>query len=80
MSVATGEAAGEILLVGCGKMGGALLQGWLERGSARHFVIVDPGPGAARFAGRPEVTVIAMRRRSTSICARPWSSSPSSRR
>jgi pyrroline-5-carboxylate reductase len=57
VSGASAEAAGEILLVGCGKMGGAMLQGWLERGSARHFVIVDPGPGAAAFAGRPEVTV-----------------------
>ena len=57
MSVTSGEAAGEILLVGCGKMGGAMLQGWVDRGSARHFVIVDPGPAVASFAGRPKVTV-----------------------
>ena len=58
MSLAAGDSAAEILLVGCGKMGGAMLQGWLERGSARHFVIVDPGPGAAGFAGRSDVTVL----------------------
>jgi pyrroline-5-carboxylate reductase len=37
-------------------MGGAMLQGWLERGSARRFVVVEPGGGAA-FASRPEVAV-----------------------
>jgi pyrroline-5-carboxylate reductase len=41
-----------LLLVGCGKMGGALLAGWLERGLARRLVVVEPGPGAAGFAGR----------------------------
>ncbi len=44
-----------LLLVGCGKMGGALLAGWLERGLARRLVVVEPGPGAAGFAGRPGV-------------------------
>jgi pyrroline-5-carboxylate reductase len=40
-----------LLLVGCGKMGGALLKGWLERGAARHVVVVEPGPGADAFLG-----------------------------
>jgi pyrroline-5-carboxylate reductase len=40
-----------LLLVGCGKMGGALLKGWLERGAARHVLVVEPGPGADGFAG-----------------------------
>jgi pyrroline-5-carboxylate reductase len=44
-----------LLLVGCGKMGGALLAGWLERGLARRVVVVEPGPGAAGFAGRPGI-------------------------
>ena len=26
------EAGGPLLLVGCGKMGGALLAGWIDRG------------------------------------------------
>jgi pyrroline-5-carboxylate reductase len=45
----------EVLLVGCGKMGGALLTGWLERGVAPGFAVVEPGPGAVPFARRPEV-------------------------
>lgn len=37
-----------ILLVGCGKMGGALLGGWLDRGwQASDIVVVDPGLPAA---------------------------------
>lgn len=36
-----------ILLVGCGKMGGAMLGGWLDQGTAPESVmIVDPNPGA----------------------------------
>jgi len=40
-----------LLLVGCGKMGGALLKGWIERGAARHVAVVEPGPGADGFLG-----------------------------
>ncbi|MEE8443961.1 MAG: pyrroline-5-carboxylate reductase [Alphaproteobacteria bacterium] len=37
-----------LLLVGCGKMGGALLRGWIERGVAQgHIDIIEPDPGAA---------------------------------
>jgi pyrroline-5-carboxylate reductase len=50
-------AAGTLLLVGCGKMGGALLEGWLERRIAQGFAVVEPGPGASAFAARPGVTV-----------------------
>ncbi|MGE4244571.1 MAG: pyrroline-5-carboxylate reductase [Parvibaculaceae bacterium] len=36
---------GKLVLLGAGKMGGALLQGWLERGvAADQVVILDPGP------------------------------------
>ena len=38
-----------LVLVGCGKMGGALLSGWLDRGldaSRIHVVEPDPGIGA----------------------------------
>jgi pyrroline-5-carboxylate reductase len=51
------KPAAEVLLVGCGKMGGALLEGWLERGVAPGFAIVEPGPGAVVFARRREVRV-----------------------
>lgn len=39
-----------ILLVGCGRMGGAMLAGWRERGLAAS-VAVDPAPEAAQNAG-----------------------------
>jgi pyrroline-5-carboxylate reductase len=39
-----------ILLVGCGRMGSAMLTGWREQGLSPSFA-VDPAPGAAAFAG-----------------------------
>src|SRR5690348_14419908 len=51
MSAGGKPPATTLLLAGCGKMGGALLKGWLERGAARHVVVVEPGPGADAFAG-----------------------------
>ncbi|MEO1199011.1 MAG: pyrroline-5-carboxylate reductase [Pseudomonadota bacterium] len=36
---------GSVLLLGCGKMGGAMLSGWLDRGlPAEAVTVVDPGP------------------------------------
>lgn len=46
-----------ILLVGCGRMGSAMLSGWRERGLGAS-VAVDPAPDAARLAG-PDLTVVA---------------------
>ena len=46
-----------LLLVGCGRMGGAMLAGWRERGLA-HSYAVDPAPEAARHAGS-DLTVVA---------------------
>ena len=48
------EIGGSLLLVGCGKMGGALLGGWLERGVAPGSVtVVEPQADlAAGFAER----------------------------
>jgi len=48
------SAARPILLVGCGKMGGALLAGWRERGIAPHFIVVEP---EATVAAAPDVTL-----------------------
>lgn len=45
-----------VLLVGGGKMGGAMLAGWRERGLAPS-VVVDPAPDAAALAG-PGVRVV----------------------
>ncbi|WP_421992381.1 pyrroline-5-carboxylate reductase [Roseococcus sp.] len=42
-----------LLLIGCGKMGGAMLAGWLEQGLPPETVVVEPHPAAvAGFAGR----------------------------
>ncbi len=39
-------AFGPLLLVGCGKMGGALLSGWLQRSApADRVVVIEPQPG-----------------------------------
>lgn len=46
-----------ILLVGCGKMGGAMLSGWLEQGLER-AVAVDPKLDPATDFG-PRVTIVA---------------------
>jgi len=46
-----------LLLVGGGRMGGAMLAGWRERGLSPS-VLVDPAPAAAALAG-PDLTVIA---------------------
>lgn len=50
---------GPLLLVGCGKMGGALLSGWLERGLAAEAVtLVEPNAEAvAAFAKRGAAVV-----------------------
>jgi pyrroline-5-carboxylate reductase len=45
-----------ILLVGCGRMGSAMLSGWREQGLSASFA-VDPAPGAAASAG-PDLTVV----------------------
>lgn len=45
-----------ILLIGCGRMGSAMLAGWREQGLA-HSVAVDPAPEVASLAG-PDLTVI----------------------
>ncbi|MCH9054069.1 MAG: pyrroline-5-carboxylate reductase [Proteobacteria bacterium] len=51
--------AGPVALVGCGKMGGALLGGWLDRGMAPgDITVIEPGDGlAAEITARHGVTV-----------------------
>ena len=49
-----------VLLVGCGKMGSALLAGWLDRGiEAAGVVVVEPGEAAAAAFAPRGVTVVA---------------------
>ena len=46
-----------ILLVGCGRMGGAMLAGWRDQGLSPSFA-VDPAPAAQQHAGA-DLTVVA---------------------
>jgi pyrroline-5-carboxylate reductase len=49
-----------LLLVGCGKMGGAMLAGWLDRQVTDRVIVVEPVAGAATtFKNRPGVSVVA---------------------
>jgi pyrroline-5-carboxylate reductase len=51
---------GPMLLVGCGKMGGAMLRGWLARGVAgRQIFVVDPSPRELEDVIGAGVTVVA---------------------
>lgn len=47
-----------ILLIGCGKMGGALLHGWRADPSLGPFVTVEPGDGDAEFRGLAGVACV----------------------
>ena len=67
--------SGSILLVGCGKMGSALMAGWIERGTAVDSIfVVDPAapavPDGVRVGARlpnvpedfrPAVIVLAVK-------------------
>ena len=52
--------AARLLLVGCGKMGGALARGWLAAGArAENIVAVEPAPeAAAAFSEGPRPTFV----------------------
>ncbi|HZD25657.1 MAG TPA: NAD(P)-binding domain-containing protein, partial [Alphaproteobacteria bacterium] len=54
------QGAGPLLLVGCGKMGGALLAGWLAEGVAPgDVVVVEPALDAGRASVPKGVTAVA---------------------
>lgn len=46
---------GKLLLVGCGKMGGALLNGWLKAGSAEQVAVIEPSGLPDGLRDRPGV-------------------------
>lgn len=49
----------QVLLAGCGKMGSAMLEGWLNRlDDDIHFTIVDPMAADHPLAGSPKVTML----------------------
>jgi pyrroline-5-carboxylate reductase len=47
---------GTILLVGCGQMGSAMLRGWLARGAAARFLVVEPAGAPAALTDATGVT------------------------
>ena len=50
---------GPILLVGCGRMGIALLQGWIDRGvPAASITVIEPGRQATDAASALGVSVV----------------------
>ncbi|WP_448188959.1 pyrroline-5-carboxylate reductase [Azospirillum sp. sgz301742] len=49
--------AASLLLVGCGKMGGAMLDGWLKAGTVERVVVVEPG-GLPDGLNHPAVTTV----------------------
>lgn len=54
------RAGTRILLIGCGKMGGAMLDGWLARGlKPEDAVVVEPAQAAAAVARAKGVVVVA---------------------
>jgi pyrroline-5-carboxylate reductase len=55
----TGVMERPLLLVGCGKMGSAMLAGWLESGIAAAGVHAVEPQGAAGIPARPDVHVVA---------------------
>lgn len=60
MTVVAGASNGPIVLVGGGKMGGALLAGWLDRGIDPHRVrVIEPNAEAAQTLAKINVQVDA---------------------
>jgi pyrroline-5-carboxylate reductase len=48
-------ACGSLILVGCGKMGTAMLRGWIANGAASRFLVVEPEGTPPDFALGPAV-------------------------
>lgn len=48
-----------VLLVGCGKMGGAMARGWVERGLDRLVIVEPSGQGLEDVAGRAGVELLS---------------------
>jgi pyrroline-5-carboxylate reductase len=44
-----------LVLVGCGQMGSAMLRGWLARGAAAEFIVIEPAGLPAAFADSKDV-------------------------
>lgn len=56
MSAPGRVAAGTLILVGCGQMGSAMLRGWLARGAAERFIVVEPAEAPPPLAETADVS------------------------
>jgi pyrroline-5-carboxylate reductase len=56
--VTAAEPIPSLLLIGCGRMGGALLSGWLDRDLADKYVVIEPAAGARPDTVSPHVTFL----------------------
>jgi pyrroline-5-carboxylate reductase len=69
-----------LLLVGCGKMGGALLRGWREARAADRFEVVEPAGGEGFHRGAdtlpedlaPDVVVLAVKPQTMEAALPPY--------
>ncbi|MBK6897253.1 MAG: pyrroline-5-carboxylate reductase [Alphaproteobacteria bacterium] len=55
MTALTHNPIHTVLLVGCGKMGSALLERWLDQKLASHFIVIDPTPLPEALAKDPRI-------------------------
>jgi pyrroline-5-carboxylate reductase len=56
MPAEEGAAGRMLVLVGCGKMGSALLRGWIAKKAAARFMVVEPAGPPPGLAGAPGVS------------------------
>jgi pyrroline-5-carboxylate reductase len=50
------DACRTLVLIGCGKMGSALLRGWIASGAASYFRVVEPAGRPPEFAATAEIS------------------------
>jgi len=63
--------AGALVLVGCGQMGSAMLRGWLARGAAERFMVVEPAGAPAGLAEAAGVGAVRWHRTADNLPAGP---------
>ncbi|HUC08910.1 MAG TPA: pyrroline-5-carboxylate reductase [Stellaceae bacterium] len=56
MPAEVAATARTLILVGCGRMGSALLRGWLAGAVASHILVVEPDGPPSGFAGMPNLS------------------------
>ncbi|MCB1680597.1 MAG: pyrroline-5-carboxylate reductase [Alphaproteobacteria bacterium] len=56
MTAADPDPIDTLLLVGCGKMGSAMLERWLEKSLASHIIVADPAPLPGKLAEDARIT------------------------